>query len=601
MPHLGRKGEERGGKGKKGEERTHLACPAGGRSRRGADDGLEIPRSGFYSLRDELVTGIFHNQNPNFRRNFAIVSLLELIPKFGRDFSIVSQGGSSAQSSGEISPSCPKGWELGPRFGRDFPILSHLRELSTKFGRDFSIVSHLRELNTKFWINFHHFPPPGARPKVLEAENQKNSPFSDGFFPKISFLKASSSDTPELIGAVGRSVTFRSPKTDGNAALWSFGDDPIVIVPFWDPSKPAFYEEEYKTRFTVSERGRALSISQLRMEDAGTYSVTIDGKISTFTLLVYRELPEPTVTCETQECSGSICSFSLRCSVTGTGFGNVSYTWTGWGQQWEERPVVVAEVDKSSLHNLGPLTCTARNAVSRSVTVTTPEGLCPGAPSGIGDRNGVTVLVVILLALLILFCKSKGPLVVEKNDRRNRRTHIVNKWLKGVIGKIWDSLPTAQLSRHLLCRNQEEEVDNLFYQQLETLSGSPTLVLVGDFNLPDLCWELSAAEKRQSRKFLERVDDNFCHSRYGRNLATADDDKTEVLNALFASVFPGKTTCLEDNCPPGLVCGVREQNGPPNIQEEALREQLRCLDTHQSLGPDGIQPRVMKELAVFYC
>ncbi|RMC14989.1 hypothetical protein DUI87_07168 [Hirundo rustica rustica] len=31
----------------------------------------------------------------------------------------------------------------------------------------------------------------------------------------------------------------------------------------------------------------------------------------------------------------------------------------------------------------------------------------------------------------------------------------------------------------------------------------------GDFNLPDICWELNTAEKRQSRKFLECMEDNF--------------------------------------------------------------------------------------------
>ncbi|RMC01147.1 hypothetical protein DUI87_22238 [Hirundo rustica rustica] len=57
--------------------------------------------------------------------------------------------------------------------------------------------------------------------------------------------------------------------------------------------------------------------------------------------------------------------------------------------------------------------------------------------------------------------------------------------------------------------NQEEEVDNLFYKQLGNVSGSTALVLVGDFNLPDICWELNTAEKRWSRKFLECMEDNF--------------------------------------------------------------------------------------------
>ncbi|RMC12771.1 hypothetical protein DUI87_10296 [Hirundo rustica rustica] len=55
--------------------------------------------------------------------------------------------------------------------------------------------------------------------------------------------------------------------------------------------------------------------------------------------------------------------------------------------------------------------------------------------------------------------------------------------------------------------NQEEEVDNLFYKQLENVSGLSALVLIGDFNLPDICWELNIAEKRQSRKFLECMED----------------------------------------------------------------------------------------------
>ncbi|RMC15084.1 hypothetical protein DUI87_07264 [Hirundo rustica rustica] len=124
--------------------------------------------------------------------------------------------------------------------------------------------------------------------------------------------------------------------------------------------------------------------------------------------------------------------------------------------------------------------------------------------------------------------------------------------------------------------NQEEEVDNLFYKQLENVSGSSALVLVGDFSLPDICWEHNTAEKRQSRKFLECMEDN-------------------ILSQLV--VFSEDTTCLQDNCPPELVDGVREQNGPLIIGEVAVRELLKCLDIHKSMGPDGIHPRVMRELA----
>ncbi|KAK4821729.1 hypothetical protein QYF61_000272 [Mycteria americana] len=57
--------------------------------------------------------------------------------------------------------------------------------------------------------------------------------------------------------------------------------------------------------------------------------------------------------------------------------------------------------------------------------------------------------------------------------------------------------------------NQDEEADEIFYNQLGEVSQSLTLVLMGDFNLPDVCLKYNTAERKQSRRFLERVADNF--------------------------------------------------------------------------------------------
>ncbi|KAK4811106.1 hypothetical protein QYF61_016392 [Mycteria americana] len=45
--------------------------------------------------------------------------------------------------------------------------------------------------------------------------------------------------------------------------------------------------------------------------------------------------------------------------------------------------------------------------------------------------------------------------------------------------------------------NQDEETDELFYKQLGEASRSLALVLVGDFNLPDVCWKYNTAERKQ--------------------------------------------------------------------------------------------------------
>ncbi|XP_031949378.1 uncharacterized protein LOC116436391 isoform X1 [Corvus moneduloides] len=182
--------------------------------------------------------------------------------------------------------------------------------------------------------------------------------------------------TREVIGAVGASVTFPIQPPAGRAVFWTFGNDPIASVVPKDPPEVLFSEEKYEKRFTFPENGRALGISQLSLEDAGIYSVKIDGKTSTFTLRVYGELAEPTVTCEDRNCSAGSCRFSLRCSVPGTGLGSISYLWSKGEQPWDEGPTVLV-VNESSWNEPESLTCTARNPVSsRNITVVAPGGLC---------------------------------------------------------------------------------------------------------------------------------------------------------------------------------------------------------------------------------
>ncbi|XP_064257702.1 T-lymphocyte surface antigen Ly-9-like [Passer domesticus] len=220
----------------------------------------------------------------------------------------------------------------------------------------------------------------------------------------------SASDNTEVIGVLGGSVTFHSHNPDGNVAFWNFGNEPIVTVVFEDPPRLIFFKDKFQTRFAVSERGRALSISQLRMEDAGSYSVTINGKRSTFTLQVFRRLAELTVTCEAQNCSDGRCSFSLRCSVPDASLGNISYSWRMRDQLLAEGPMLLVNESLSDKQEI--LTCGVQNPVSTmNVTVTTPMVLCPGANSGSWIRIGVVAGVEIALLLsiyLVFYCKSKG-------------------------------------------------------------------------------------------------------------------------------------------------------------------------------------------------
>ncbi|GAB0186773.1 hypothetical protein GRJ2_001142600 [Grus japonensis] len=57
--------------------------------------------------------------------------------------------------------------------------------------------------------------------------------------------------------------------------------------------------------------------------------------------------------------------------------------------------------------------------------------------------------------------------------------------------------------------NQEDRADEALYRQIGAASCSQALVLMGDFNHCNICWRDNTAGHKQSRRFLECIDDNF--------------------------------------------------------------------------------------------
>ncbi|KAK4823476.1 hypothetical protein QYF61_002523 [Mycteria americana] len=182
-----------------------------------------------------------------------------------------------------------------------------------------------------------------------------------------------------------------------------------------------------------------------------------------------------------------------------------------------------------------------------------------------------------------------GGSLQQQTSRRGRRLAWLNRelWLevrkKRRVYDLWKKQQATQ--------EDYKNVMRLHREKIRRAKAQLELNLATAIKDNKICFYKYISNKRRAKENLHPLLDAR------GNIVTKDEEKTEVLNAAFASVFNSKTSCSPGTHPPELEDRDREQNEVPIIQQEMVSDLLHHLDAHKSMGPDGIHPRVLRELA----
>ncbi|GAB0180073.1 mitochondrial enolase superfamily member 1 [Grus japonensis] len=79
------------------------------------------------------------------------------------------------------------------------------------------------------------------------------------------------------------------------------------------------------------------------------------------------------------------------------------------------------------------------------------------------------------------------------------------------------------------------------------------------------------------------------------DLVTRDVEKAKVLNDFFASFFTGKCSSHTAQVSEGKE-GDWDNEDPPTVGEDQVRDHLRNLKVHKPMGPDEMHPRLLRQL-----
>ncbi|KAG6930135.1 CD84 antigen [Chelydra serpentina] len=189
-------------------------------------------------------------------------------------------------------------------------------------------------------------------------------------------------DDEEQTGILGGSVTFplRIPAAQKfKNGAWAVNTTSLATVAAGKPPGVLVFNPSYEGRLRFPDDSYSLQLTDLRMEDMGSYSVEFstdkeEFAYREFTLHVTKGQLPPTITCDSVACEEDTCIYTLRCAVK-DGRENVTYSWSNAPSSVLSTDSIV-HIPRRHQAARESVTCTARLPNGNSSRTVSPKDFC---------------------------------------------------------------------------------------------------------------------------------------------------------------------------------------------------------------------------------
>uniref|UniRef100_A0A3B3B5B9 Uncharacterized LOC112161483 n=1 Tax=Oryzias melastigma TaxID=30732 RepID=A0A3B3B5B9_ORYME len=195
-----------------------------------------------------------------------------------------------------------------------------------------------------------------------------------------------------------------NPPTPITSMTWKHEGN-LLVEQYSSTAKPEYYGQ-FKDRTSLVFSTGEITISKLKLEDGGKYTIEINNVIQDvgFQVKFIKEVPVPTVDVKPLACSETSDSCSLHCEGNVDSAGTVSYFWKGGDQDWKKSTTKKLEIkNDADTRKIKEFFCKVENSVSEKESAAELNPFYKEEEAGLSVGAVVGIVFVFILIIVAVF------------------------------------------------------------------------------------------------------------------------------------------------------------------------------------------------------